>query len=748
MAIEALNHDLLAIKQHLSTFVHGVEENIEFLASSSSFLQFVEAVTTEDSARISRTASELLPDLLRFAERKQIYYQLIFMDRHGDEIFVIERDGARYRTLDPQELNRSGTSFYRYLAGEIPANQATLVPVELSSQDSNTVLPVISCLYPIYHEDLAGLLIFQIYAQTFFRTMEQEMPLGPRGKVMLVNSDGYYLYHSEKKKHWNQLLASKDSLNLKVDYGEEMASRLIFRPSELFTEIDDEIVAHLPLFDVHKGLENEYTILKSASKAEVFSPAETFKKIFLGLLGLFLIVSLFLAYLATRQFTGPIEKLSREAEVIAQGDYHSRVEVQTYDEIGDLGQQFNIMAESLEQREAEIAQHREHLEQMVQARTRELRKEKNKLQAILDNVPSGFVLLDKDHRILSASAALQSITGKSGKELLGQPCYIVLGSDPVGSDNPATRTFHSGKMETQVVRRCCPEGEEHFLELIAVPLKKDGRVENVLEIITDVTDRKRLHDQLLRSERLAATGEMAAVIAHEMRNSLTSVRMLLQLLAETNNLDSGDRESLDVTLDSLSRMERVVNNLLQLARPAQLTKRSESVNEIIKDGVEFAKPQMVHKRIDLQVELATDLPQIELDREHLKEAMVNLILNASQSIETKGEIFIHSVVTTLTKKMHDLGEVRITADERVSVGVREVVLKKGRQVVKIEIRDSGCGIPGAHLERIFDPFFTTKINGTGLGLSFVKRVVNEHGGIVRAESEPGKGSCFSILIPV
>ncbi|MFQ5864033.1 MAG: ATP-binding protein [bacterium] len=747
-AIEDLNHDLLAIKERLQAFFQSLEDNIHFITASSSFRNFVEVANNHDDLRISRASAKFLPDLISFAQRKGIFYQIKFIDNDGDEILALEQRQKEYRVLPTEELNKSGTSFYMYLAREIPPNKATFVPVELKTRDSQMLLPGISCIYPVYTSGFSGLFVFQIYAQTFFKIIEQETPHGPTGKVMLVNADGYYLYHSEKKKAWNQLLASKDIFNLKADYGEEMASQLLASSSDPIYEIDEDIIAHAPLFTEYRGLESEYTILKVVSKGDIFAPANTFKKLFFGLLGFFLLTSLFLAYLATRQFTGSIQKLQREVEVIAQGDYHSRVKVQTYDEIEELAHQFNFMAESLEQREAEIARHRKHLEQMVQARTRELQKEKNKLQVILDNVPSGFILVDKDFNILLASAAIKGIIGKPLNRILGRPCYEVIGCSEDRATCSTQKVFGSGKMESQFLQRIGPEGEEQYLEQIAVPLKKDGRVETVLEILTDVTERKRLQDQLIRSEKLATTGEIAAVIAHEMRNSLTSLRMIMQLLTEAEHLNHSDRESLEVALDSLARMERVVKDLLQLARPAQLEKKLESINDILEDSVEFAKHQITRNGIELEVKLEPHLPVLELDREHIKEAMVNLILNASQAMETSGKIRIRSELKTLTRKLRDLGEVRVAAEENVAVGVQEVVLEKGRQVIKIEVQDSGCGIPGEHLKRVFDPFFTTKVNGTGLGLSFVKRVVNEHGGIVKAESQFGKWSCFTIYIPV
>ncbi|MFQ6673345.1 MAG: ATP-binding protein, partial [Fidelibacterota bacterium] len=659
----------------------------------------------------------------------------------------LEQRQGRYRLLPESELNRSGTRFYRYLAREIPANKATFIPVELTRHTFSDLLPAISCVYPVYQSGPSGLLIFQIYAQSFFKIVEQEMPHGPSGTVMLVNADGYYLYHSAKKKDWNRLLASKQTDNLVADYGQQVASSILSSRTDSFHETNDQMVAHAPLFAGHGDMGSSYTILKSVPREEFLASVEMYKKLFIGLLGLFLLGSLLLSYVATRQFTGPVQKLRREAEVIARGHYHSRVDVHTYDEIEDLAQQFNIMAESLEQREEEIARHREELEEMVRLRTRELENEKGKLEAILDNVPSGFLLLDKEYRIRSASAALRQITGKSVETLLGQPCYEVMGDGTKCSNCPAVRSFRSGTMETQLMRRVRAGGEERYLEHVSVPLRKNGEVASVLEIITDVTERKRLQDQLIRSERLATTGEIAAVIAHEMRNSITSVRMILQLLSENEKIIDTDRESLDVALDSLGRMEGVVSDLLQLSRPTELDRRMENCNDILRDSIEFARHQMVLRQVGMEIDLAPDLPGLLLDSDHIREAIVNLILNASQALDGKGKICVRSRLTTLSKELRDLGDVGEVSPETGAVGVQEVVLRKGEGVVRIDVEDTGCGIPAENLPRVFDPFFTTNVDGTGLGLSFVKRVVNEHGGIVTVQSEVGRGSEFSIYLP-
>jgi PAS domain S-box-containing protein len=737
IAVESLNHDLVAIKERVAAFFQGFEDNLHFIAASSSFQRFAEVINEADGRMASSAKAELLPELVSFAQRKNIFYQIKFISRKGKEAFVVERRRERYQVLPDDELNRYDTLFYLYLAEEIPPNQATFIPVELRGGKDRSLFPAISCIYPVHQPELAGLLVLQIYAQSFFAIIEQETPHSPTGTVMLVNAEGHYLYHSEKKKDWNQLLAAKDTQNLKSDYGEQRARVLLSGDSDLIHEVNGELVAHAPIFSGHSGFDSDYMILKSVPQAEIFAPVNTFKKIFFGFTGFFLLVSLFLAYLATRQFTEPIQKLRREAEVIAKGDYHSRVNVQTYDEIEALAHQFNIMAGSLEKRDAELAKHREQLEQMVQARTQELQDEKSKLQAILDNVPSAFIMLDKNFRIKSASAALYNLTGHRFEEVRGKLCYEVFGRSELCLVCPSRRAFNSGRMESEVTPSPDPQANQRFFEHIAVPIKRNGHIESILEIITDITERKRLQEQMIRTEKLSATGEMAAVIAHEMRNSLTSVKLILQFLAESQTASSAEKDSVKVAVEAIHQMESVVNELLNFARPTPTKLTTKNLNEILRESITLSRHQLDRKRLRLVEDLSPEVPEMKLDADHLKEVFINLILNATQAVSEKGEIRITTRVCRLSHHLSDY------FDERKAA----ITLKKGRQVIQIEVTDNGCGIPPENLPRIFDPFFTTKIDGTGLGLAMAKRVINEHGGVMTVGSELHKGTTFTIVLP-
>ncbi|NIA31699.1 MAG: PAS domain-containing protein [Actinobacteria bacterium] len=748
VAIEELQHELQSTQDRLGSFFQSMEDYVYLLTSSITFKSFISASAQRDEQKTDNALQKLLPDLLQYARYKKIFYQIEYINRDGEILFTIEDHQGTYKILPREQTSNVGTAFYLYFAQYKQGNSAAFIPVELRNNQSGKMFPAMSCVYSINDPQFDGLLIFHIYAKDFFKIFEKKSQQSPPGIIMLVNSEGYFLYHSEKKKEWNKLLASKKILNLKSEYGEEMTERLLSGNSQTVVEIGDQIIVHSPVFTWHEGTGSSYTILKSVSKSNIFAPVNTFKLVFASLLGFFLLVSLTLSYLATRGMTNPIKKLQREAKVIARGNYRARVKVKTFDEIGELANQFNTMAQNLEQHEARVSRHKQLLRDKVQQRTKELQDEKDKLQIILDNVPSGFMLLGRDYKILSASAALVSITGKSIEKLIGQPCFTVTGCSADRSGCITTRVFSTGKMQLELTTHTRSDGEERLFENMSIPLKRNGQVENVLEIITDVTERKRMQDRLVHSEKLATAGEIAAVIAHGIRNSLTSVRMILQLYVQNDTVDSAEKESFQVALNSIEQMENLVNELLHLGRPTEINKQSANINNIILESIRFAHHQILGENIDISVDLANDIPELSLDSIHIKEALVNLILNASQAIEKHGKITIRSARRILQTELRDLAEISASQTDSDSIHLQEVVIKRGVPIIQLDLKDTGSGIKEKYLQRIFDPFFTTRPNGTGLGLSIVKRVVNEHGGVIRAQSKPGVGSCFSIYLPV
>ena len=245
-----------------------------------------------------------------------------------------------------------------------------------------------------------------------------------------------------------------------------------------------------------------------------------------------------------------------------------------------------------------------------------------------------------------------------------------------------------------------------------------------VELQTEVTERKRAEEelrrtqaQLVQSARMAAVGELAAGVAHELNTPLTPVLGLAEFLLKKDCLDDAARNDLSIIAAEARRAREIVLNLLDFARQAEPTRQQANVNQVVRDTMALVRSQLASNGIAVEERYDPDLPLLLLDAARLKQVWLNLFVNALQAMPHGGKL----AVTT----------------ERLD----------GKVVVRIA--DTGAGIPAAALPRIFEPFYTTRPvgQGTGLGLSVSLGIVQDHGGSIEVDSQEGKGSTFTVWLP-
>lgn len=224
---------------------------------------------------------------------------------------------------------------------------------------------------------------------------------------------------------------------------------------------------------------------------------------------------------------------------------------------------------------------------------------------------------------------------------------------------------------------------------------------------------------LERKERLAALGEMAAGMAHEIRNPLGGIQLYASLLAKDVSAMPASLQLVHKISGGVRRLEGLVSQVLHFTRESQVSRAETDLAEIIATAIELAQPKVIERRVEIQVRGNAPL-LLRADEQLLGQAVLNLLLNAVEAMEVGGKITVQFIRAT-----EEDGE--------------------GRQV-KLTIRDSGPGIPAAILDRIFNPFFTTKDTGTGLGLAIVHRIVDAHDGTITVTNPPGGGAQFEIRI--
>ncbi len=241
-------------------------------------------------------------------------------------------------------------------------------------------------------------------------------------------------------------------------------------------------------------------------------------------------------------------------------------------------------------------------------------------------------------------------------------------------------------------------------------------------VINDHTAIERLQNQVRQADRLASIGTLASGMAHEIKNPLTALKTFTQLLPKRYN-DAEFRHDFSTLVGSeIARIERIVNELLAFARPAPLMIEQVDVNEIVDGAMRLVGPQAARLHVSVRRQLHAPDARIAADKDRLQQVLLNLLLNALQASEAGGSIELSTEIQNGASNPEPL--------------------------IRLDVRDSGSGIPKETLPHIFDPFFTTKSEGTGLGLSVSYNIISEHRGRLEVSSELGKGTCFSIYLPL
>ncbi len=376
---------------------------------------------------------------------------------------------------------------------------------------------------------------------------------------------------------------------------------------------------------------------------------------------------------------------------------------------------------------------------------------------ILENIPSGLVTVDMQGRITTFNTAAQTILryqvqeakGKLLTDLLDIPSssahkpshyFLNTTSSPLHREDVA-HVLEQGEAQKGTLLTSDSTGQELVLDMDIEPLHNDaGKRVGALITFTDVTSVHRLEEEKRRLDRLASLGEMAANVAHEVRNPLasikTSIQMLVDDLTDEDEPDEHDesrlslaQESTTVMLKEVERLDSIVRDMLLFAKPRQLHRSMCNILTLSDHVLGLMQKQCADAHVHIQ-RFYEDVPTLWIDIGQIEQVLFNLYTNALQSMPEGGNLTISCRVV-----------------ERAA-GQQQNSVTEAQQWVALTITDTGVGIPPDVLQRIFQPFFTTKAHGIGLGLPITRRLIEDHGGTLHVESQVGSGTTMTVSLPV
>ena len=349
----------------------------------------------------------------------------------------------------------------------------------------------------------------------------------------------------------------------------------------------------------------------------------------------------------------------------------------------------------------------------------EMVRERDKSQMILNTVSEAISIFDRDLNVIEVNGARLKIFDVKREDVIGKKCYKAFWNrDEICEGCPVPDIFETGRGARTEKVLSLSNGTKKYVDIMHIPIfDEQGNPVQVLCDMRDLTEHKEMEEKLRRTERLATIGEFSSGVAHELRQPLCVISNTAYFLNMKlkDIADEKVNRHLAILDKEVKRANRLITDLLEFARVPMPTLKECDVNQIVEEALSSVD---IPPNVELKKELKGDLPRIQADFDQIQRTCTNIITNAISA-------------------MPEGGSLKIKTEENKEEGN-----------IEISIADTGEGIPEESRERIFEPLFTTKPRGVGLGLALCRRYVEVHGGEIEVESEVGKGSTFTIKLPL
>ena len=435
--------------------------------------------------------------------------------------------------------------------------------------------------------------------------------------------------------------------------------------------------------------------------------------------GFVLLVAIGLAAALSWMVTQPVRNLIKAARKIRDGELGQQVAATTEDEIGDLVDSFNQMSEEL------LKQHK-----VLEDRNRRIRMtqeqaawERDKLRAIIDSMVEGVIFVDTEGRITLCNGSAGQIWGTDASELLGKFVYECPSAELCSTFEKILK--QAKQKPGFIADHALDLRHGRYLASYSTVHGEDGRYLGLVFLSLDISERvaleqeqKRLRDHLFQQEKMVLVGQIAASVAHELNTPLATILLRAQLIEQQADKES-DLSDLRILEGEAKRCRRIIDSLLGFSRRSEGVTSRTDLNGLIQQSLSLVENDLTLKGIKLETDYSRNGTTVCVDSNQIQQVLLNLVTNAADAMPDGGRLHIST---------------RLLPDQTS---------------IEIQVTDNGCGMEENVLNRIFDPFFTTKEQGkgTGLGLAICQRIVEEHEGEIKIQSQPGQGTTVLVSLP-
>ncbi|WP_280771067.1 cache domain-containing protein [Salipaludibacillus daqingensis] len=652
-----------------------------------------------DAEYLSRNPVMMNPSSSLLDIRDQMYY---FLDIHTIyyDTYLIDDEGIVIGDTENEVVGHD-------LSDRPWFSQAMEGKTFMSDIYYSTILdePVLVIAAPVYdrRQNVTGVISPSFNLESLEDMLEgyasEQQETGWGGYAFLLNEEGTVISHPEEEhilelNYFDEQGVTKKSIDQVVDDRE--ITKMIDGEVHSFSKIES-----FPEFH------HEWYVGVSVEESELYASLNNLLMKYIISYGVILLFLLFAVYRLSAYLVQPVQQLVETTRNFASGGGHDRKYVNAYEEVNHLNATFDHMTRQLEQRE----------------------NSHKKSTMVLEATDNGVLAIDRNtKRITLFNRMCEEVFQRDKNYVIGTTVDEVMTySKPFASfvkSGDIDHLLETMEDSCQFEMECQCDGElrTYFLSVSNLPtMEEEPTKKEMLIVFYDLTEKRQMERELLRSEKLKVVGEMSAGFAHEIRNPLTTIKGFIQLFKERSSEEN--QKHYPLVIEEIDRVNKIMNELLNIANPnPKEEKTTANVERILKDIILLQESQMKKNHIDLETFFQGDIPDMEVNVNKLKQVFINLIQNGIEAMPDGGRM-----------------NIRTRLEDGYSPSEQRVV---------IQIQDTGIGMNSSTMEKLGTPFFTTKETGTGLGITTSYRVIEEMDGTINVSSETNQGTSFTISIPV
>lgn len=708
-----LQNEIAARTTGVQLFFDQMAAELRFLSDMSGIRSLFNAIDQAPGQVDDALTKDVARDLLRLTELHPHVYQMRVIDLDGRERVRIEKKGAQLVSVARDQLQDKSDRYYVREALRRKPGELYVSPLDLNEEFGRVELPekpVIRVASVVAGQDgrVRGLIVVNLHAQVLLEPLEA-MVHERAGMSYLFDRSGHYLHRSAEQPRSVMEPVSA----VEAQWG-GAALRQVLGDNAGTLDTGSSILAYAPVSfgNAYSGLDRSRWVMALSFPKEVLWGSVINLYVLYAVLLVALLVTAWGGYTLSRRLLGPLEDLGHEAEVIAGGDFSRRVRVTGNDEIAARGQRFNTMADRLASMVSDLKQHRSRLADEVALRTQELAAERALLKAVFRHAGDAILAVNQQGQLALANAAARDM--------------LQIDSDDKDAPSleslwPQWRQLQADAAPGETLRRDIPLGSRVLA--VSVDTTTDASLSTSHVIVArDVSEERKLQDerrqldrQLFQIEKMATMGELAMGMAHEIGNPLAGMKAVVQSLRYERDIPAPAQEALRRLESEIDRLSDFLRSFHGFAAPTALNLQAVKLADAVDDVLFWTRKEARSQQVNVELDLQEDLPALRADLPQLKQVLLNLVVNALHAMPVGGQLVIGA--------------------HAADGGAR------------IEITDTGCGIPADVMARIFDPFFTTRSGGSGLGLAITAKIVREHGARIEVDSRPDEGARFVLWWP-